>query len=108
MRIFAILACAGIASALADVSFAGTRDPGVNARQHHQQARIAQGVRSGALTRGEAKSLRQEQRSLRTEERAYKADGQLDRSERKDLQQDLNQASRDIYQEKHDGELRGH
>jgi hypothetical protein len=85
---------------------AAVRDPGVNHRQHHQRDRIAQGVRSGALTKDEAQGLRAEQRSIRQEERAYKADGALTRDERKDLHQDLNAASRNIYSEKHDAETR--
>jgi CRISPR/Cas system-associated endoribonuclease Cas2 len=85
---------------------AAVRDPGVNARQHHHQDRIAQGVRSGSLTKDEAHGLRTEQRSIRQEERAYKADGTLTRDERKDLHQDLNTASRNIYNEKHDAETR--
>jgi len=82
------------------------RDPAVNARQANQRDRIQQGVRSGELTRAEAKGLRQEQRTIRTEERAYKSDGVLTPAERKDLHQDLNQASKDIYNEKHDTEKR--
>lgn len=85
---------------------AAVRDPGVNARQHHQHDRIAQGVRSGSLTKDEAQGLRSEQRSIRQEERQYKSDGALTRDERKDLHQDLNVASRNIYSEKHDAEAR--
>jgi hypothetical protein len=87
-------------------SYAGFHDPGVNHRQHHQHHRIKQGVRSGELTHSEARGLRQEQRQIRTEERAYKSDGKLDRAERKDLHQDLNQASKNIYQDKHNAETR--
>ena len=82
------------------------RDPGVNGRQRVQQQRIAQGVHSGELTKDEAGKLRQEEKAIRTEERAYKADGKLTAAERQDLHQDLNQASKDIYQEKHDAETR--
>ena len=81
-------------------------DPGVNARQHAQSERTQQGVRSGELTRDEAKSLHQEEKSLREEERAYKSDGKLTPAERKDLHQDANQISKNIYREKHDGEVR--
>jgi hypothetical protein len=83
-----------------------TRDPGVNHRQHRQHDRISQGVRSGELTREEAKTLATEQRAIRREERAYKSDGVLTRAERKDLHQDLNAASQNIYEEKHDAEKR--
>ena len=85
---------------------AAVRDPGVNQRQHNQHDRIAQGVRSGELTKGEAKGLRAEQRSIRQEERLYKSDGMLTKAERTDLHQDLNAASRNIYNEKHDADTR--
>jgi hypothetical protein len=85
---------------------AAVRDPGVNARQRNQHDRIAQGVRSGSLTKDEAKGLRDEQRTIRQEERQYKSDGMLTREERKDLRQDLDVASRNIYSEKHDAETR--
>ena len=85
---------------------AKTRDPGVNHRQENQHDRIAQGVRSGQLTKDEAKQLAAEQKNIRQEEKAYKADSVLTQDERKDLQQDLNAANKDIYQEKHDADTR--
>jgi hypothetical protein len=94
------------ATAQADTRKTGTRDPWVNSRQHHQHKRIKQGVRSGELTRHETKSLVQEQKQIRAEERAYKADGDLTFAERKDLHKDLNEARRNIYQEKHDEDVR--
>jgi len=81
-------------------------DPAVNHRQHHQQRRIEQGVRSGELTRQETRDLRKEERGIRQEERAYKSDGKLTRTERQDLHRDLNKASKDIYREEHDDEKR--
>ena len=42
-----------IAATLPAAALAATRDPGVNHRQGHQQARIHQGVKSGELTRSE-------------------------------------------------------
>jgi Skp family chaperone for outer membrane proteins len=79
-----------------------TRDPGVNARQHNQRERIQQGVRSGELTRRETRKLVEEQRDVRQLERAYKSDGTLTGAERRDLHHEQNQASRDIYRQKHD------
>jgi len=83
-----------------------TRDPGVNQHQRNERHRIAQGVRSGELTRDEAKGLRSDQRNIRREEREYKSDGALTRDERRDLHQDQKVASRNIYAEKHDDERR--
>ena len=75
-----------------------------NQMQHHEQQRIKQGVQSGSLTRAEANDMAQEQKQIRTEERAYKADGKYTPAERQDVHQDLQQASKSIYQEKHDGQ----
>ena len=83
-----------------------TRDPGVNARQHNQRDRIQQGVKSGELTRRETGRVVEEQRDVRQLERAYKSDGTLTGAERRDLHHEQNQASRDIYRQKHDGQDR--
>ena len=85
---------------------AGTRDPRVNARQQNQHQRVKQGVRSGELTRRETGALAHEQRDIRQLEREYKSDGTLTRSERVDLHQEQNQASRHIYNQKHDAQDR--
>lgn len=84
----------------------GTKDPGVNRREHNQEGRIGQGVRSGQLTKEEAQGLATTQKEIRQEEKAYKSDGVLTKDERKDLHQDLNAASKEIYSEKHDTETR--
>jgi hypothetical protein len=83
-----------------------TRDPGVNQRQHNQRERIQQGVKSGELTRRETGRLAAEQRDIRQLERGYKSDGTLTDAERRDLHHEQNQASRDIYRQKHDDQDR--
>lgn len=93
-------------SAVAAQADATTRDPRVNARQHNQRERIQQGVRSGELTRHEARNVAEDQRDIRQLERAYKSDGELTAAERLDLRHEQNQASREIYREKHDGQDR--
>jgi hypothetical protein len=92
--------------AVTSAAFAVERDPGVNQRQANQHARIHEGVRSGQLTHQEAKSLRSEQRSIRQEERKDKADGKMTAAERKNLHKDLKQASKNIYADKHNAEVR--
>ena len=95
-----------LSALVAAPAFAGNSDPGVNHRQAKQHARIEQGVRSGQLTRDEAKSLRTQQRAIRQEEREMKSDGKLSPAERKQLHQDQNQASKDIRSQKHDNDVR--
>ena len=100
----AVLTLAGV-FAVVSASYADahrTRDPGVNQRQHNQRERIQQGVKSGELTRRETGRLVEEQRDVRQLERAYKSDGTLTGAERRDLHHEQNQASRDIYRQKHD------
>jgi hypothetical protein len=78
----------------------------VNRTQARQHVRIAQGVRSGELTRREAYRVRDSQRDIRQLERAYKSDGSLTAAERRDLNHELNQSSRQIYRQKHDAQVR--
>ena len=80
----------------------GQHTPVVNQRQHHQRARIHNGVASGELTRKETVRVRAEQRNIRRTERRVKADGTVTRSERVRLERKQNRASRDIRRQKHD------
>ena len=95
-----------ITATLATSAMAGTRDHRVNQRQHNQHERIGQGVKSGELTKGEAKDLRGDQKEIRQEEQQFKSDGKMTKDERQELHQDQNAASKEIYQEKHDEQER--
>ena len=71
---------------------APARNPrGINARQHRQAQRIGQGVKSGAVTKGEANKLKADEAAVRAEEKVYRksGDGRSPR-ERRDLEKDLN------------------
>ena len=73
----------------------------VSRREHNQQVRVRQGVRSGELTRAEARRLEAEQARIRADERLARRDG-LAAKERERLQRELERASRDIRRQKHD------
>ncbi len=75
-------------------------------RQSNQSDRIQQGRDSGALTRGEARELRGQQREIREARQEARADGHVSGAERRQLFALQNEASRDIYQSKHDGQTR--
>lgn len=81
-------------------SMAGSR--GINARQHREQQRINQGIRSGELTRREAVRLEAGLARIRTYERFARSDGNLTARERAHIQHGLNRESRSIYRQKHD------
>ncbi len=77
------------------------------ARQKHQQARIAQGVRSGSLTPGEAARLERQQARIHREIRQDRVDGGgLTPRERAKADRMLDNASRDVRRLKHNGRTR--
>jgi len=84
-----------------------TKTPVVKERQVNQKARIRQGVKSGELTKGEARHLRQEQKTIQAEKQMAKADGKVTPAERAKLRHDQNKASKDIYRLKHNDRTRG-
>lgn len=84
-----------------------TKTPEITKRQMNQRARIRQGVKSGELTKGEAKNLRQEQKTIRAEKQMAKADGKVTPAERARIRKDQNKASRDIYRKKHNIRTQG-
>ena len=75
-------------------------------RIDRQHRRIERGVRSGELTRKEAKHLRKQLRRIARLERRYTRDGFLDRHERRKLHSKLNVASDRIYRLKHNNRYR--
>jgi hypothetical protein len=84
----------------AAVTFAGQR--GINPREHREQQRINQGIRSGELTRREARRLEAGLARIRVDERFARSDGNLTPRERARLQRELNHESHAIYRQKHD------
>jgi hypothetical protein len=83
------------------VVFANPVAPVVKERQDNQTTRIQDGVVGGELTKKETAVLRAEQRAIRAEKRAFKADGKLSKAERAHLRREQNEASRHIYNKKH-------
>lgn len=101
LAILAAVAVAAVTSAItpAFAQYAGDR---IDARQNNQARRIDNGLRNGALTPAEAARLAHQQREIAAAERAAKSDGRLTPGERAYLEAKQNQASRNIYAEKHD------
>lgn len=73
-------------------------------RRYNDRARIRRGVRSGQLTREEARRLRNQERANRAERRGYRSDGVLTREERREIRRDERQSDRQIRRERHDDE----
>lgn len=99
-----ILGAAMLIFSIADESFAQTRH---RYRYNTPTNRsIERGVRSGQLTRGEVRKIREEQRELRQERRAYLSDGRLSGSERRELRDDQRKLNRLIRRSKYDRDRR--
>jgi uncharacterized membrane protein YebE (DUF533 family) len=73
----------------------------IRGKAKNERQRIKQGVKSGELTKAEAKNVITDQKEIRQEVKAAKSDGAVTKEERQDIKQDQRQASRKIYRKKH-------
>lgn len=113
MNVKAILLAAAVAVSPLALSAQTTPTPGqhdhhINQRKVDQQRRIANGVRSGQLTRGETRRVERQERGINREERGMRAQdhGHLTRQDRRTLHRQQNQESRRIYRAKHNNRVR--
>jgi polyisoprenoid-binding protein YceI len=98
---------AAIAVLVAGAGTASAAPYNINARQSQIEQRIDMGVRTGSLTRFEARSLRDELHQVQRLEARYRRDG-LTRWERADLDRRLDVLSAKVRWERHDGQDRGY
>ena len=84
----------------------GSSTPGIDATQANQRWRIEKGLRDGSLTPSEYRRLMDEQRRIQMLESQAKGDGYLSPAERERIRRAQGEASRHIWQERHDGERR--
>lgn len=102
-----------LAAMLTATCFARTdsddKKPIIRHRKENQQARIRQGEKSRQLTRGEARHIEKKEHALNHEERDMRKmnNGKLTKKDRKTLNQQQNQLSKQIYKDKHNKRKRG-
>jgi len=75
--------------------------PRIDRRQENQKARIKEGVKSGELTRKEARNLARGQRRINRMEKDAAADGVITKKERRQLRRTQDRQSANIYRKKH-------
>ena len=87
----------------AGLMIAGLNAQEIKARQENQQDRIAQGVKSGQLTAGETANLEHKEAKLNREIRHDRKQngGNLTNKEKRQINRQQNQLSRQIYNKKH-------
>lgn len=87
----------------------GQVDPGhprvneVNTREQNQQDRIANGVKNGTMTPGQAARVENREQHIENQEKADMAahNGHLTKAEQKQLNREQNRTSKQIYKDKH-------
>ncbi len=79
----------------------------IGARRQNQQNRIANGIRSGQMTAGEAARTENKEQGINEQDRADRQanGGKLTNGEKQQLNQKLNGTSRQIYNQKHNGKV---
>ena len=103
-KISGILLAGVLASLISSAALAGT--PRIDRREACQRARIAEGRRSGELTRRETARLNVGQRRVHRMERRAEADGIVTRGERRRIERVQDRESRAIYRLKHNDRQR--
>ena len=101
--------CAGmlpVSGFAAAKNAARPKTPAIDKREHNQQERIKQGIKSGELTRREAVRLEEQEAKIRVNEKFANADGKITPAERERLETELNRTSQHIYDQKHDNQDR--
>jgi hypothetical protein len=103
----AILTVGAILAGATAASASGYNDP-IDRREYNQERRIERGVRDGSLTRREYYRLEAEQARIRGLEARARRDGVVTPYERYELRRAQNEASRDIYRERHNWDRQGY
>jgi dihydroxyacetone kinase-like predicted kinase len=95
------------ALAFTSAAQAQTHTPVINRKQHKLERRIHQGVRSGELTRNEARHLQREDMRIRREKRMAMADGKMTFAERQRIRRHERMLSRAINRDEHNNKFKG-
>ena len=108
MKILKMLVTPALMLAFAAPVFAAdpAATPGIDQRLQNQEKRIEQGEKSGALTGKEAARLEKRETKIQGDVAKAKADGVVTPQERKRLNKELDNQSRQIHHEKHDRQHR--
>lgn len=107
MKRFLLLGAAVMVLGLSADTFAqGHYNRGGRQNDRSDRQRIRRGVRSGQITRDEARQIRERERQLRAERRGYRSDGVITREERREIRRDERGQDRYIRQQRRDDDRR--
>jgi hypothetical protein len=84
----------------------GSTESFAQGRNRSNRERLERGIRSGQITREEARQIRERQRQIREERRAYRSDGTITREERREIRRDRREQDRYIRSQRRDDDRR--
>jgi len=102
MKLANLLVGTALIVAAFSVAAQATSTPRVDTRQDNQGKRIEQGVKSGELTKREARRLKRGQHHVQNMENRATADGVVTKKERAQIEQAQDRQSKRIARQKHD------
>lgn len=106
MKKFLLLSVAALLLAGSTEAFAQGRNNGRRYNDRQDRQRIRRGIRSGQITRDEAREIRERERQIRAERRGYRSDGTITREERREIRRDEREQDRYIRQQRRDDDRR--
>src|SRR5262249_59453333 len=77
-----------------------TNTPRIDQRERRQQRRVADGLKDGSITSGEAARIERDEAKIQRDEARAKSDGVVTRRERARLNRELNHTSREIHRDR--------
>src|SRR5215475_10487957 len=102
MKKLHMLTCAIVAViGFSSIGYAQTRTRRVDRREQNQQKRVADGLKDGSITSGEAAKIERDEQKIQRDEAKAKADGVVTPREKAQLNRELNHTSREIRRDKH-------
>ncbi len=106
MKKFLLLSAVALLLAGATEASAQNRHRGGRINDRQDRQRVHRGVRSGQITREEARAIRERQQQIRAERRGYRSDGQITREERREIRKDEREQDRYIRSQRRDDDRR--
>src|SRR5215831_6549968 len=101
MKKLHMLTCAIVAViGFSSIGYAQTKTRRIDRREQNQQKRVANGLKDGSLSSGEAAKIERDETKIRQDEAKAKSDGVVTSGERKKLTRELNQTSREIHRDR--------
>lgn len=103
MKKFLLLSAIALLLGASTETFAqGRYNNGGRWNDRSDRQRVRRGIRTGQITRDEARQIRERERQIRAERRAYRSDGVITREERREILRDEREQDRYIRSQRRD------